>query len=150
MPYIHLTEAQAWAESSKLAIAAVDTDLEDSVAAEVFARLASAYDTSAWDSPSTTPSLVRKVIAMRYVSWQISRAYAADAGENEYALRLLGMSDMIITGLVDGTTVLLDDPNQTTFDTTPSFYPNDASSALEPTTDDRSLGGPAFTMGVIW
>jgi hypothetical protein len=151
MAFIDVVEAQSWAEQSKLSIASIDGGLEDSIATQVLAKIAAAYDTTAWTTSTSTPSLVRKVIAMQYVSWQISRAYAADDGENDYALRLLGMSESLIEGIISGAIPLTDLPSdQTAFSATAAFYPSDASSAMEPTADDRSLGGPAFTMGVIW
>jgi len=151
MVYIEVAEAQAWAEQSKLNILDIDADLEASVSTQVLARLAASYDTTVWTTSTSTPSLVRKIIAMQYVSWQISRAYAADAGENDYALRLLGMSETLIDGIISGAIPLTDlVSGQTTFDTSPAFYPTDTSSAMSPTADDRSLGGPVFTMGVIW
>jgi hypothetical protein len=150
--HISVGEAQAWAESSKLPVTVIDEALDDAVSATVLARLAQTFDVSAWVSSSATPSLVRKIIAMQYISQLISRAYASDEVASDYSIRLLGMSEGLIDGLTSGTTVLTDIPSGGVIgsDDTPSFYPDDASGLSWAQPEDRSLGGPAFTMGVIW
>jgi len=150
MSHVSLPELQVWAERSKLNFTQIDSDLDEAISASVLSRLAPVYNTATWTTSTATPSLVRKIIAMEYVSWKISAAYAGDETESDYALRLLGMAESLIAGLVAGTTVLTDATDQPVNDEQASFYPNDSSSALEPTCDDRSLGGPVFTMGVLW
>lgn len=151
MAYIVLAEPQTWAEASKLTMTALDEGLTDTIATEVLARLAGIFDTSPWVDTTTTPKLVRKIIAMKYVGWYINRTYSSDEGMSLYAWRILQMADNLISGLIDGSIILVDDTNPANaLSGTAQFYPTDASSALEPTIDDMSLGGPSFTMGVIW
>lgn len=144
---ITVAEAQAWGEPTKITLDSLDSPLLEQIQTAVLGRLSSAHDTSSWISPATTPQLVRSVIAMLYMSWYYHRAYSEDEGDNQYAERLASNAQALITGLVEGT---LDLPGVTTDAGQPSFYPNDASSALEPTFDDRSLGPAAFSMGELW
>jgi hypothetical protein len=55
---------------------------------------------------------------------------------------------MLIQGLIDGTIEIPGVPP--TSSPNPSFYPNDASSALEPTLEDPSLGPARFSMGKVF
>jgi hypothetical protein len=148
--HIALTDAQPWAESSKLSITSIDANLDAALSVQLFARLASEFDVSTWTTPVLTPDLVSSILAMQYVSWQISRAYASDETESDYAIRLLGMAETLIQGLLDGTTILIEVPLVGVTNNDPGFYPSDDSSSLCPTVYDTSLGGPKFTMGVVW
>lgn len=151
MTYISVPEAQAWLESTKLTIAELDTDLADSVTIEILARLAGSFVTTSWTDITNTPNLVRKIIAMEYAAWYVNRAYSNDEGLSVYAGRLLRMAQDLIDGLIGGAIILTDDTNPVdAANSTAQFYPTDASSLLVPTSDDMSLGGPVFTMGVIW
>jgi hypothetical protein len=148
MAHITVPEAQAWAESSKLPIDDLDSELEASVAVSVLSRLNTVIDTSGWVDSTTTPQLIRKIIAMLYVSWVYNRTYSEDpGGTNEYALRLMGMAETLLSGVLDGSVEVI---GLNISYGEPSFYPNDSSSLLRPNRDDPSLGGPQFTMGTIW
>jgi len=146
MPRISVAEAQAWAERTKLTIAALDLDLEANLAEEVVVRLGSAFDTSTWVSETTTPKLVRVIISKLYVAWEYDRQYSEDieAGSN-YASRLKDNAEMLMTGLIAGTIEL---PGLPDVSGSPTFYPTDASSSMVPTFDDPSLGPAAFSMGM--
>lgn len=151
MANIDIADAQAWAEVYKLPITVLDAALEQSVATTVLAKLGVVFVTTSWVSPATTPEIVQKIIAMQYVATYIQRAQSSEEDLNEYALWLWANAEALIEGLIAGTLVIdptvppgTDDPS------TPLYYPTDASSAQEPTADDRSLGGPAFTMGQVW
>lgn len=151
MVYITLPEAQAWAEPTKLTMAALDTELLNSVSAEILSRLAGRYVTTSWIDTTNTPNLVRKIIAMQYTAWYINRQYSSDEGLSVYARRIMSMVADLLAGLVDGAITLIDDLNPVdAAQGTAQFYPTDASSLLNATVDDMSLGGPVFTMGVIW
>lgn len=152
MPHITVEDAQAWAEKTKLPLSVLDDDLEEQVAEHVLGKLRPQFDVSGWADEDTTPLLIRSVMGMVYTSWFYSRTYSEDENrDNEYAIRLLGMAYEIITGLIEGSIELPDDEDGDLHGgTTPLFYPNDASSALEPTRDDPSLGPSKFTMGSIW
>jgi hypothetical protein len=149
--HITAAETNAWADKYKLDLTTLDGELEDSLATQVIVRLSQVYDTSSWVDTTTTPSLVRKIIAMKYVGWYFQRTYSEDEEANNYGLMLIGQADNLIEGIVSGAYPL---PGTTTVDGiavgTPVFYPNDASSALTPTASDRSLGPARFSMGQIW
>ena len=152
MANIDIQEAQAWSEQTKLNLGtALDGELEASITSQVIPRIAQVYDVSSWVDSSTTPKLVRTVIAMLYVSWIYSRQYSENVGPGvtTYADLLRQNAETLIMGIISGAIALVDATPATDVGT-PVFYPTDASTALEPTTDDPSLGPEKFTMGVIW
>lgn len=146
MALITAADAQGWGERTKLDLSTLDTDLLDQIESEVLARINSVYDTSLWISPATTPRLIRTIISKMYVSWFYDRQYSENQDEgNDYAALLRSNAEMLITGLLDGT---IEIPGTTaTTSQIASFYPNDASSAQQPTADDMSLGPAKFSMG---
>lgn len=146
MARISLAEAQAWLEPTKLTLDALDEDLLDHLEAEVLSRLEAIFDTSGWTTDSNTPKLVRTIISKFYAAWTYDRQYSEDQLEvNEYATRLMQNAEGVLTGIIDGNITIPEVPDPET-ERQPSFYPNDASSALEPTDDDPSLGGPYFSL----
>lgn len=152
--HIGTADTKAFAESTKLPIASIDTDMELSEASEVLGRLANTFDTSTWVDNTTTPNLVRKIIAMRYVGSMFLRTYPeeVDAVDN-YGIWLLSQAEMLLAGLTGGSLILTEidgDVITPTTDGSIDGYPTDASSALDPTYDDPSLGGPAFSMGKVF
>lgn len=145
--HISVAEAQAWAEGTKLTIASLDTELEAHLATEVIIQLQSAgIDTTTWTNDTNTPKLVRTIISKLYVAWLYDRQYSEDieAGSN-YADRLKENANLLLTGLIAGTIEL--DPTAASGGQA-VFYPTDASSAQEATSDDLSLGPAAFSMGM--
>jgi hypothetical protein len=146
MAHITVAEAQAWVEGTKLTLATLDSALEDHIATEVIVRLSSTTDTSLWLTELTTPKIVRTIISKFYVAWLYDRQYSEDIEQgNNYADRLKANAEMLMLGLLDGTIEL---PGVEDVSGSPAFYPTDASSALEPTYDDPSLGPAAFSMGM--
>jgi hypothetical protein len=138
-------EAQAWVEGTKFAISALDQNLCDHIEEEVIVQLASVFDTSTWTNETTTPKLIRTIIAKLYVAWLYDRQYSEDIEQgNNYADRLKLNAQNLIAGLLAGTISLpgIADTG------TAVFYPTDASSANVPTKDDPSLGPAAFSMGM--
>lgn len=147
MARITLAEAQAWLEPTKLTLASLDAALLAHLEEEILSKLASTYTVSAWTTDTTTPKLVRTAISKTYAAWTINRQYSENQDElNDYAISLQANSDMIITGLVEGRIILPEVPVPATSRSV-SFYPTNASSAQEPTSDDPSLGGPWFSLG---
>lgn len=146
MPRITADDVRAWVESSKLNIQALDQDFLNQIETEVLARLSVVYDTSQWTDETNTPDLVKVIIAKTYTGWLYGKYYSENQSEpNEYAELVKANAEMLITGLVDGTIEL---PGVTP--ATPqgaSFYPNDQSSAMEPTFEDPSLGPARFSLG---
>jgi hypothetical protein len=149
MARITLAQAQGWAELTKLELPALDLALLNQLESEILARLGSAVAISTWIDDTTTPELVQTIIAKTYVSWAYNRQYSENQSEsNDYANLLLQNAEMLITGIVEGT---IEIPNVPGIGSgTPAFYPNDASSAMEPTADDMSLGPAKFSMGKVF
>ena len=153
MANIAAVDANAWSSPSKLALVdPLDVALEAQVSAEVLSRIGDTYNTSSWTGPTTTPILVKKIIAMMFVGWYYQRTYSEDEDTNSYGLMLISQAERLLAGIEAGDiTVIGSDPSTTDLSTSSaSFYPTDASSASSPTLDDMSLGGPKFTMGTIW
>jgi len=150
MARITPADAQGWAETTKLSVSTLDASLVGQIETEVLGLLSSAYDTTTWIDETTTPNLVKVIIAKFYVAWFYDRQYSENQTEgNDYAALLRTNAQMLIDGLIDGT---IDIPGETPAGSGlgPAFYPNDASSALEPTFDDPSLGPARFSMGKVF
>lgn len=149
MTVITIEDVRGWVETTKLNITSLDLNFLPQLEAEVFARLGPVYDTTTWLDPNSTPMIVRVIVTKYYAAWIYDRAYSENQGiSNEYAAQLRLNADMLITGLIDGTIEIpgitpISDPN-------PAFYPNDASSALDPTVDDPSLGPARFSLGKVF
>lgn len=142
-------EVQSWLELTKLSIAALNTDLLLQLEEEVLVQLSPVYNVSAWTDETTTPQIVRVIIAKMYASWHIDKMYSENQDEgNDYSARLLANANMLLAGLVSGLFEIpgIDSPNPGS----PSFYPTDASSALEPTFEDPSLGPARFSLGKVF
>jgi hypothetical protein len=147
---IHFNEAQAWAERTKLDLGtSLEGWLESQVSSQVLARVAQAYDTSSWVDETTTPQLVRTIIAMRYIAWIYARTYSDNSDGDSYSDLLLSQSDAMLQNIIDGVTVIPDE-DPTSDLSEPMFYPTDVSSASEPTLEDPSLGPAKFSMGIIF
>jgi hypothetical protein len=149
MARITVADAQSWGERTKLDLSTLDVDLLDQIESEILARINSVYDTSVWTTPTNTPRLIRVIITKTYVAWFYDRQYSEnqDTG-NDYAALLRQNAEMLITGLLDGTIEIPDVTPGTS--QVAVFYPNDASSAQEPTFDDPSLGPAKFSMGKVF
>jgi cytochrome oxidase Cu insertion factor (SCO1/SenC/PrrC family) len=154
MARISLAEAQAWVEATKFTITTIssppNSDMLVQLEEEVLARVASVYDTTTWVDATTTPRLIRVAIAKLFVAWAYRRQYSESVidSDAEYAMQLEGNAELIIAGIVDGSIEIPGLPGSAT--NSPAFYPNDASSAMEPTFDDPSLGPAAFSMGQVF
>jgi hypothetical protein len=136
MPNIEVSEAQAWLEATKGSLGPeLDAAMEESIAAQVLSRVATSYDTSAWTTPETTPSLVRKILGMKYAAWYYQKLYSEDdGGMNEYALFLNAQAETLLEGIVTGTNDLIEVEGTVTATMTGSY--------------EEST--PVFTMGRIF
>ncbi len=143
-------DAQGWAEGTKLNLSTLDASLLNQIETEVLGRLSSAYDTTLWVDELTTPDLAKVIISKMYVAWFYDRTYSEnqDSG-NDYAAMLRTNAEMLISGLLDGTIEIPIVP-QVGSGLGASYYPNDASSAMEPTFADPSLGPAKFSMGKVF
>lgn len=148
---ITVNEVTAWFESTKLPsftdFTGRDLELLNHLEEEVLQRIQSAHDTTGWTNNTNTPKIVRTVIAKMFASWFYERQYSEDGETNTYSKRLQDNANTLIDGILDGT-IPIDDTPATIGQ--PIFYPNDASSALEPTKDDSSLGPNKFSMGQVF
>lgn len=154
MARIDVTEAQAWAESSKLTIT-LDTALLTMVEAMVLGELNRAYDVttvqSLWVNSSTTPQLVRNLIAMRYVSLYYDRQYSEDEGRNPWARRLDQMANDLMESIATGAIDIPEVAGVTGIARAPRFYPTDASTAEAGATSEDPAAGPnAFSMNTAF
>lgn len=154
MTYVNTVDIQAWVDQSKLPIdntlltRADNASLLDQIEGEVFSTLKGTFDTTTWVDPATTPINVRRVIAMRFAAVIWRRQYSEITTDTpSYAQWLEDNAIALLSGIFDG---LVDIAQPMSQAGNPSFYPNDASSALDANSDDRSLGGPAFSMGTLW
>ena len=133
---LHITvpEANAWADKVKLNIGFLDSELENTQATQVLSRVSQAYNVSSWVDTTSTPSLIRKIIAMLYVGWFFQLTYSEDDSTSSYGLLLINQAENLINGIVDGSITLVDAVAGTDLGLSqPAFYPTDASSALTPT-----------------
>ena len=146
MARVTLSEVAAWVEPAKVPITALDAELLSQLEEEVLVQLTSQYSTSTWTDPTTTPKIVRVIIAKIYASFHIDRAYSENQdGGNDYAARLMTNANMLLTGLASGSIEVPDNPPGNA--STPSFFPTDFSSAQDPTSDNPEFGGPYFSLG---
>jgi len=149
MSRITVQQAQSWAEKTKLPITVLDADLLTQVENQVLGMLAEGFDVSTWSDSSSTPPIVQQVISMLYISWFYNRQYSEDQEHvNVYATLLRAEAESLMTGLLNGAVIM---PGQTVSTSDgPTFYPNDSSSAQQPTDLDSSLGDAAFSVGKVF
>jgi hypothetical protein len=154
-------EGNAFLEGTKLSLSTVESDLDSTCALQILPRLQIAYDTSSWTDESTTPTLIRSLIAMLYVASVYDRTYSdnTDPSLSNYARSLRRIVEANITGLLNGTIVLPEQPDVADVLGTPLFFPNDASSQLGKaadceggmgTLDDPSNTDASFSMGSVF
>ena len=148
MALITIDEVQVWLEATKLRLGPDDELPEESTASElVRSRLASKYTVTDWTTPATTPTLIRKIIAMLVAAWRYNKHYSetADAG-NPYADKLELIAMDMISGIEDGSIALVDvtDEGPAVVGTV-SFYPTD----LDPL-NEYDEPDVKFTMGSIF
>ena len=150
MARVAVSEVQAWLEPAKLTLAALDGALLDQLEEEILVQLSPQYTISGWTTPVTTPKIVRVIIAKTYASFYIDRAYSENQdGGNDYAARLMANANMLLTGLISGSIDIPDVPAANS-SSAPSFFPTDASSAQEPTSENPEFGGPYFSLGRVF
>lgn len=153
MSHVTVKEVQAWLEETKLTLPAVDTDREAQIAEQVIARVVIAYPEAApgWIDESTTPRLIRSIIAMMYAGWYYDTQYSENPDDNGYADRLRKAAEDLIAGIVAGSIDITEVEGLPAIGQ-PVFYPTDASSApdAKPSLEDPSAGPPLFSMGKVF
>lgn len=148
--HISVAEAQAWIEPTKLTLSVLEPELEAQVTTLIFSQLLGTFQTNTWVSAASTPKVVRTIIAMHYVAWTYDKYYSDDAENNAYADKLRTYANIMLAQLVAGTLELEELPDANAGISSPSFFPNDASSAREPSELYPSDGPPSFTMGTVF
>lgn len=147
MARVTLAEIQGWLDPFKLTLASIDTELLANLEEETLAKISTVYDTSGWTNSTNTPKLIRTIISKYYASWLLDRFYSENQDEgNDYAKRLCDNADSVVMSILNRTIIIPEVPSSSTSDAA-SYYPNDTSSAQEPTIDNPSLGGPYFSLG---
>lgn len=152
MARIDVTEAQAFAENSKITIT-LDTALLTQVENQVLGALNRSYDVvtvqALWVNSATTPALVRSLIAMRYVSLYYDRQYSENEGRNPWARRLDQIANDLLESITTGAIDIPEVVGVTGIARAPLFYPTDASTAeAGATTQDPSAGPNQFSMNM--
>jgi len=148
MGRIEVADAQTWTEKTKLTFDNLDPALLAQTESIIIGRLAPQFDTTTWLDHTSTPAMVKTVIAMNYVAWYYDRTYSEDQEQgNDYAALLRAQAEALMVGILDGSIGMPEVPPGTAEPGGPAFYPTDASSAARPTFEDPSLGPAAFSMG---
>lgn len=150
MARVTVEQVRSYAERTKLTVTVLDTELLTDVEEEIIQRLSTQIDAAtitAWTGPDTTARIVRTIIARKYFALFYWRQYSEDIGtdENTYANKLDASAEMLIAGILDGSIPV---EGQTTDISSPTFYPTDTSSSLDPRDYpyDPSVGPAAFSM----
>lgn len=157
--HIATTDVQAWLETTKLTVPSIEVALETQVSGEVLGRLTETYSgfTSEWVDTSTTPEIVKKVMAMMYAGWFYDRQYAEVISQepaSSYGLVLRTWATALLTDIISGAVSIEEiAPNQPAV--APVFYPTDVSSTWDAwrtntDCDDQSLGPAKFGMGKVF
>ena len=159
--HIVVADAQTWLENTKANLTALDPNLENQVSTNVLARLSDVYNDPSfgvptWVDNTTTPVIVKQVIAMFYAGWFYDRQYSemVAAEGTSYGVVLRTYAETLIVGLLSGSIEIAEiQPNEP--DVAPTYYPTDTSStssALMNNTDpdNMSLGPAKFGMSQVF
>jgi len=161
MAHVVVADCQTWLENTKANLTNLDLNLENQISTNVLGRLASSYNdptfgVSTWIDNTTTPQLVKQIIAMIYAGWFYDRQYSemVAAEGPSYGTVLRNYAETLIEGLNAGTIELAEiQPNEPNVGAV--FYPTDISSTQQAVVanknpDDTSFGPSKFSMGQIF
>jgi hypothetical protein len=146
-------------ETTKLSISSIEPTLELDVSSEVLGRLGETFYAYVplWIDNTTTPALVKQIMAMYYASWVYDRSFAeVETNESQvsYGATLRAWASKLLTDMISGgvtvAEILPGGPNSSIV-----FYPTDASSTTDALqantdTDDNSLGPAVFGMSKVF
>lgn len=134
MAVISVADVQTWLETTKLQLSVLPADLDTVAESQVFARLSEQYDVSGWTNSSTTPTLVKEIVAMTVAAWFYLRQYSENAEEaNWYATWLLAQAEKLMVNITGGTIILPGGSGGPTIPTdAPVFWPTDNTEILDP------------------
>jgi hypothetical protein len=132
MAHVTVAEVQGWLDKDREPIPENDP-LDDDVqfSTLVFAKIQQVMNTAGWIDVSTTPPVIRKIIACLVAANRYNRIYAEeeDAG-NKYAGKLERLAWGWIQDIIDGKMVVLDNSGVEILNANdPRFYPTDATGA---------------------
>lgn len=143
MAHINETDANAFVDGAKLAkLSSLDIDIafEANFSDEVIGSLSSAFNVSTWVDQASTPNLVRRIIAMKYIGWYFQRVYSENEDTSNYGVMLINEADRLLQGLITGSIQIpgLPDGVDTGLNSV-SFEPR-----------ETDCTGPVFAMGQIF
>jgi hypothetical protein len=125
---IESADVQAWCEPTKLTVGVLDDAFDAQIESQIISTLEAGFDVTSWVDPTTTPEIVKSVIAMRYASLLYDRQYSEDSEEsNAWAARLDMMASDLIDGMLSGS-VTIDGYLTAQDHSDPVGFPTDASS----------------------
>lgn len=145
MTLVSAGDVQAWFADGRLRIDS-DDDLEEEIHARsiVLGQLQTRFDVSDWVSPDTTPKLVRTIISMLTAAYRYNNFITVPEGQTSYGDRLQANAMVLLQQVVDGQLILDEATDGPAVTGTLSFYPTDASTAI----DDEDDAGRKFSMGM--
>lgn len=150
-------EVQGWLEVTKLTIGDFDQELESTAQATAFGTLGEIYDTTTWTSPTTTPNLVSKAIAMLVAAWTYNRQYSEeDPSGNAYALWLEEKAYALLAAIKAGDIDLIEVPGVAASSGTVAYYPTGSTGSTQQYDDLGHPVGPIdggarkFAMGTLF
>jgi len=145
--YLESADVQAWLQHSKFPVTAVAEELDAWAAQQVVGKLAQRYVTSSWLDGSTTPILVKSIMAMLVASAMLRRAISENEGESAYPnwleKRAYDLCDSIVAGSIDLPTEDVDPDSS--LGGGPVFFPTDASTTLWETDPTAEGAAPLYS-----
>lgn len=106
---IALTDVQAWLESTKTQVTAIEDTLAAQISSQVLGVVSSRYSTGTWLSAATTPLLIKRVISMFYAGYFYHRTFSNDSEPGAYGDRLLADAQILLDGIASGTITVVSD-----------------------------------------
>lgn len=151
MNVVKLKEVSSWLQATKLDTSSIDDQLEETYRDLVYSKVSALYDIDSWDSPDTTPSLIRKVIGLYIAARLYKRAYSEEdfggSDSSNYGDELERLADSVLASIIDGSADLVDggDPLPTETTSQPVFWPTDQTGL-----DDDGRSSAQFAMGQVY
>jgi hypothetical protein len=148
-------------ETTKLTVSTIEPTLEADASSEVLGRLNQTYSAyvPTWVDNTSTPQVVKQVIAMYYASWIYDRAFSeVETAEARisYGAVLRIWATTLLTDIIRGAVDIAElDAIGGGPSTGVIYYPTDASSTWDAwrtntDCDDNSLGPAKFGMGKVF
>jgi hypothetical protein len=118
---------QQWLEQTKLTVAHVPDELDQTAKDITFGRVSQVYDVSTWVDAITTPSLILRIMSMFIAAWMYESQYSEDLpiDANNWGVKLENMANDLLTQIADKGILLGDEPVPGGSLGAPVFYPTD-------------------------